>query len=386
MTTTPNMSLILPDVGSTVGPTYATLNNSAFSLLDTHDHTAGNGIRVPSAGINIDSDLTFSSNDATSLRSARFDDHAAVLSTSADKGCVYFVNGNFYINNAAGTAVQITDGTGINIASTGTIGGDYGQPGVTANATYSDTTKTFTWTQASGITAKMAMGDILLHENISSANAVTIKSPTSLGSAITITTPDVTGTLVTAGGIETISGAWTHSGNVTISSANLTSASATITGSWAGTPTWTGNHEFSASVGIGGITPTVPLHVNGVTQVEEATQTAGPVGVLGVGKIKLDPLVTQEIDNTSGAATGDYTLEPGIYLITMTVLGGGHRRTETILVGGSQFHSGPVVMGTSILNTPSTLSYTQTASALRIQLNADNTQGRYDVAVSVLGV
>ena len=219
MVTTSNMGLILPDPLVTVGPTWATNLNTAITSVDEHDHTAGKGVQVPTAGINVNGDLTFSNYNLTSVNSTRHRNQDAVLSAAADINATYFVNGNFYVNNADGTAVQITDGTGINIASTGTIGGDYGQPGVTAAATYSDSTKAFSWVQSAGVTAKMAFGDILLYENIVSANPVTIKSPTSLGSAITITTPSTTTTLSgttiaeTISGLKTFTAANTHSGD-----------------------------------------------------------------------------------------------------------------------------------------------------------------------------
>jgi hypothetical protein len=209
---TPNMGLDLPTT-ATAGPTYVDDNNTAFTTIDEHDHTTGNGVKVPTAGLNINADLSFNSVDATDLRTTRYDDQASTLSDSADKTCVYFVNGDLYINNASGTAVKITDGTGINLSSVGSIGGDYGQPGVNASASYSDTTKTFSWTQSSGVTAKMAVGDLILYENTSGANPVTILSPTSLGSPVSVTMPDATGTLGNVDTAETVSGAWTFSGN-----------------------------------------------------------------------------------------------------------------------------------------------------------------------------
>lgn len=189
-TQTPNMDLTKPDVGpgGTPGPDYATTHNNNYDTLDNHDHSNGKGKRINSAGISIDSDLSFNSYNVTQAKSFKGIDNASPLPAS-DKLAIYFSGGDFYINNGDGTSVKITDGTGLNLASVGSIGGDYGAPGVTASVSYSDITKTYSFLQASGITAKMAMGDIILTENIIGANPITIKSPASLGSAYTITMP-----------------------------------------------------------------------------------------------------------------------------------------------------------------------------------------------------
>jgi hypothetical protein len=57
----PNMGLTLPQPGTTTGGspnyTYATEITADLSLIDTHNHTSGQGVRVPTAGLNINADL-----------------------------------------------------------------------------------------------------------------------------------------------------------------------------------------------------------------------------------------------------------------------------------------------------------------------------------------
>ncbi len=185
--TTPLMNLVLPTVGSEPGPDWASDLNSAFEAVDAHDHTSGNGALIPSAGININSDLGFNGYNATLLRSARLSSQAASLSEATDKNCLSVVLGDLYYNNGSGTAIQLTSGSGLNAASIGGIGGDYATS--TASVSYSDTTKVFSFTQSSGVTAKMSFGDIALYENAASANPITIKSPSSLASSYTLTLP-----------------------------------------------------------------------------------------------------------------------------------------------------------------------------------------------------
>lgn len=175
MSTTPNMSLIVPDVG-TSGPAYATQINTAMDVIDGHDHTPGKGARIPPSGLNINADLPFNGNDAISLRSTRYVAQAAVLATSDDRNCVSSVNGNLYWNNASGTAVQITSGAGLNFASLGTIGGDYGAAGVTASAVYTSILQSFSWLQAASTFAKMGMGDLSIYSTTAGTQAVTLKA------------------------------------------------------------------------------------------------------------------------------------------------------------------------------------------------------------------
>jgi len=175
MSTTPNMGLVVPDVG-TSGPTYAAQINTAMDVIDAHDHTPGKGSRIPPSGLNINADLPFNGNDAVSLRSTRYVANLAVLSTSDDRNCVSSVNGNLYWNNSNGIAVQITAGNGLNFASLGTIGGDYGAAGVTASAVYTNSLQTYSWLQAANTYAKIGMGDLSLYSTTASTQAVTLKA------------------------------------------------------------------------------------------------------------------------------------------------------------------------------------------------------------------
>lgn len=184
---TPLMNLNLPTVSVTLGPQWASLINAALETIDSHDHTSGNGSLIPTAALNINSDLDFGANNATSIKSVRMSTQGAALAGANDKECIYSVGGALYYNNASGVAVQITSGTGLNLASVGTIGGDYGGVGVTASVTYNNTSKAYSFLQAPSATAKMAMGDILLYESNTASNAVTLKSPSALASAYDLT-------------------------------------------------------------------------------------------------------------------------------------------------------------------------------------------------------
>lgn len=116
----PNMGLVVPVVGVQTGPAWANnLFTDLFSTIDAHDHSAGKGVQITPAGLNISADLPFGSNNATALRSVRFTQQAIPLSSGGDVGCLSDVLGNLFWNNGAGAAVQLTNGT--QPAATGTL-------------------------------------------------------------------------------------------------------------------------------------------------------------------------------------------------------------------------------------------------------------------------
>lgn len=65
----PNMGMTIPTPGVTPGPTYATNISNDLSIIDAHNHTAGNGVQVPTAGININAVLPFNGFGASGFNS-----------------------------------------------------------------------------------------------------------------------------------------------------------------------------------------------------------------------------------------------------------------------------------------------------------------------------
>lgn len=150
----PNLGYTIPPFG-TPSPTYANNINAAFTTIDLHDHSSGKGVQLTPPSISINADLPFNSyggagapNNATGLRSTRFVSQSATLALSADKTCVYSVAGDLWYNNAGGTAVQITSGSGIYAVAAGGFGGDYISSGAAAN--YVNATSTYKFFQPGG--------------------------------------------------------------------------------------------------------------------------------------------------------------------------------------------------------------------------------------------
>jgi hypothetical protein len=295
MTTTLNMGLSLPSPGVDEGPGWAEQLNDSLSLVDLHNHTAGKGTKIPVAGLDLQADLTINSNSHTDVKSVKFTSQSSSLTTT---NAVYVVNGELYFSDSGGTNVQITSGGSLNLASTGTIGGDYAQVGVNATVTYSDTTKTYSFLQAAGSTAKMYSAKISLADSAGGSNAVGIIPPVGLASGYDLTLPTA------APGADQVL-AFASGGQASFRDINGTSGQVSVskTGSafTVGLPTtitqdlnFTGNITGRGIIPVGGI---IALNTNltGVTAVT-ATTAADANGFVVCGSVTQPQII---VDPTS---------------------------------------------------------------------------------------
>ena len=255
------MGLDLPTVGVTAGPTYASKNNAAFEAIDDHDHSSGNGVQIPTAGINIDADISVNGFEIHDVDVVEFDGR---LIASQVNRSIYFLstNGEFYVRDGAGNIVQITSGGSLNASLLGGISGDYGSGN--EDLTYSNSSKIYNFLQNTNHRAKIDTGDIRLFEPTSGiSNAVSIKSPTSLAAAYSWILPGA------------LPGSGTELVNVNSSGQLDTTASPSVT-------------ALTASGAIQGAT------VEGTTSVE----TAG-YDILHAERLVAVPLVGADITNGS---------------------------------------------------------------------------------------
>lgn len=186
-TTTPNMALVLPEPTLELGPAWAVEINAAFTQIDSHNHTGGQGVQIPSAGLNINADLSFQSTNQLSIRSSRYIDVGTPLSGPTDLRSIYVAGGNLYYNNQLGQQVQITSGAALNAASIGGIGGDYVTSG--ASVYYTNASSSYSFTSAGNLYANMWNGAITIYETGTNTNGITIQSPTALAAAYILTLP-----------------------------------------------------------------------------------------------------------------------------------------------------------------------------------------------------
>jgi hypothetical protein len=104
------MNLELPEVLQTLGPEWATEINAAFETVDEHDHSSGKGVTIKTAGISINSDLTFNNYSATNVKTLKFQNLTSTQTGVLNSTSTYAVSGDLYYTNSSGVAVQITDG------------------------------------------------------------------------------------------------------------------------------------------------------------------------------------------------------------------------------------------------------------------------------------
>lgn len=183
-TISPNMNLVVPTVGTEPSPTWASDLNASLSIIDSHNHSSGQGVPIQPNGMNINADLSFASNNATALRTARFTPQVSPLtSSSPDVGCLYVSGNEIYYNDVSGGhQVQITSAGSVN-AGAGSISG---LPSGTASATFS--AGTFVWQSATNIAANMDFQSAVFRNSAASSFGLTLQAP-SLSSNLTQTLP-----------------------------------------------------------------------------------------------------------------------------------------------------------------------------------------------------
>jgi hypothetical protein len=212
---TPNMGLTLPvDHGS--ADVWDTILDTVFGLIDPHDHTTGKGVKVPSAGLNINADVAWGSHAATGLLGVQFTEQ--VPSALAGYASAFFVSNvdhNLYFRNANGVNVQFSAGNTLNVSIVGGIGGDYASVG--ALFSFDDATKRYL-AQSEGSPrpwSGLAVADIDLYEKAASiTNKVTLKSPAGLAASYAVTWP-AAAPVVTSLMTMTVAGAISVTNNVT---------------------------------------------------------------------------------------------------------------------------------------------------------------------------
>lgn len=187
-TLTAYMSLQKPTLGGDSGTWDDQLNDS-FELIDAHNHTTGKGVKVPTAGININADLAFSNYSAYQISAVAF---VTNLSFSTYTKCLWVKTDNeLYWRSSAGVDVKITSGATLNTALIGGIGGDYGA--ASASVYYDDTADTYRFLSAAplpNVWSSVSCGDIDLYEKASGISTrVRLSSPTALAASYALTFP-----------------------------------------------------------------------------------------------------------------------------------------------------------------------------------------------------
>lgn len=220
-TLTPNMNLVIPVVGQEPGPQYALDVNSSFTIVDGHNHTQGYGVQIPTAGLNINADLSFNGVNATLLRSARFQPQLTPLATPSDLGCLYESGVDLYYNDGNGTQIRMTASGGV-AGTPGSISGLVSP----ASASYSPGSATFTWQSNTLTPANMDFASAILRNLIASSKGLTLQPPAAMAADYTITLPPLpTGatkfvSMDTSGNLASL---WSIDGSTLVNNANVIS-------------------------------------------------------------------------------------------------------------------------------------------------------------------
>lgn len=323
MSTTPNMLLLLPIPTVTIGPTYASENNIAFATIDSHDHTTGKGVPIPSNGLNINNDLPFNGFNATQFRSVRFTSQSAPLSLPADLSSLYVSQGNLFYNNSTGQQVQITSGAALDATSIGGIGGDYATS--TALEFYTSLSSTFTFWSANNVPANIDTGAITIRQVTTSPHGITIQSPNSLAANYSLTLPGalppssaavtvnssgqlsfISGGSIPVGGITMYGGAAAPSGFLLCDGSAISRT--TYVNLFTAIGTAYGIGDGSTTFNIPDLRGLFPRGVSGSSgndpDASSRTATNGGNSGNNVGSVQADQLVSHDHTWTNNAAAG----------------------------------------------------------------------------------
>lgn len=116
MSDTPSMQIPLATPGADDG-VWGDILNDGFQTIDVHDHTPGRGLPIPTSALNVVGDLALDGNSVTGLKKLTLNDQGSALFGTLNQLSINTASGNLYWTNGAGTAVQITDGAGLNAAA-----------------------------------------------------------------------------------------------------------------------------------------------------------------------------------------------------------------------------------------------------------------------------
>lgn len=172
------MDIPLPIPGQTADLTASEMIVEAIEIIDVHNHTDDKGIQIPVAGLNINDDLSMNSFGLIDANSIQLEALTSALNDLIDAGKVYNLNGDLYYTNGEGVVIQITSGSGLNVAASNGIGGDYGTPGVTATVNYSDLLSTYVFLKNAGLPANITCGSVEIQSQSNTSTAKLLPNST----------------------------------------------------------------------------------------------------------------------------------------------------------------------------------------------------------------
>lgn len=326
MANTTFMGLALPTPTVTIGPVWATELNAAIVSIDSHDHSTGNGNQVPTAGINIDADLSIGNFSLTDTTSVIFQ---SLPSAETGNNKVFVSEGELFFNDGAGNSFALTASGAINVGSVGGFSGDYGVGSSTV--VYTDASLTYFFQDSASDPAKINTGDITA-ESIVATGAITV--PT-----LTVTT----GATIASAAITATTGTTTHAGSQIFNGAVTTNAAVTHN---------TGTNTFNSLAAFSTTTQSGLATFSGAVDIDAlATLTAGLI-----------------VNTAAITATTGTTTHAGTQVFNGTL----DSNSTATFDGGATFNTVATTMTSNTTLTTSTHSGTATFNGL-VDINAGAT-------------
>lgn len=181
----PNMNLPVPVVGQEPGPQYATDVNNSLNIIDSHNHTPGYGVPIPSSALNYNADIDANNNRLRDLKSSTYSPQSVPLpGITPDIGAIYVSGVDLYYNDINGNQIRLTQNGGISGTS-----GSISNLTPPASASYSSGTSSFIWQSDVNTAAGMDNGPVTIREIAANAKGITIQSPISLAADYSLTLP-----------------------------------------------------------------------------------------------------------------------------------------------------------------------------------------------------
>ncbi len=176
---TANMNLSQPTINVDSGLVWEQSMNNNASIIDAHDHSAGNGVQIGASGINLNGDLSFNDWAAINLASSVYFQQTSLSTLNA----VYVkADGNLYFNDAASNVVQLTSGGVVNATSSGISSGA---------ATASFVASVLVVNAAANTPANIQCASILLGNNSLASNYLTLSPPSAMAASYSVTLPSI---------------------------------------------------------------------------------------------------------------------------------------------------------------------------------------------------
>lgn len=273
---TPNMSLIQPIPGIDSGISAANSYNANFTTLDQHNHSVGSGVQITPSGLNINASLPFNANAATGLGYVQITTQGIGIPTPVNYS-VYFSGLEFFVKDGAGNSVQLTTGGNVNATSSGIASG-------TASASF--ISSVLVVNAATNKPANIQGGSILLGNNVTGTNYLTLSPPNAMPASYGLVLPSLPAstqflTMDTSGNMGTA--ASVPNNQITALTTTNLSASAGILKSQlaaASTGTTVGSGGVAISATSSGYTTTSASFANVTGQTVTLTTNGGPIRIV----------------------------------------------------------------------------------------------------------